>query len=211
MATLTTLQAAVQTKMGIPPSDSLITTAKITGFLNEAINALEGEGIWQWQEATETLNATVGNATLTPSSTNYGRTVALVLSGTDPLELKSVSFLDRLANASGPPIFYGFYAGQLLIRPKADTSYSFTHRYVKREIALSAGGDTPLVPDRWCPAVVEYAACLAYRSINETEKAAQCLSAYQDWIRRAMLNGDLKADNQGGGRRSGLVNPDDDE
>ena len=211
MATLTTLQTAVYTKMGIPSSDSLITSAKLTAFINEAINQMEGEGVWQWQEATETLNATVGNATLTPSSTNYGRTVALTIPGGDPLELKSVGFLDKLVNASGPPVFYGFWAGQLLIRPKADTSYSFTHRYMKREIALSAGGDTPLIPDRWIPAVVEYAASLAYRSVNDTDNAARCIAAYQDWIRRAASTGDLKANQQGGGIPSGMAPMDEDD
>ena len=211
MATLTTLQTAVYTKMGIPSSDSLITSTKLTAFINEALNQMESEGVWQWQEGTETLNATVGNATLTPSSTNFGRTVALTIPGGDPLELKPIAFLDKLVNASGPPIFYGFWAGQLIIRPKADASYSFTHRYMKREVALVSGSDTPLVPDRWIPAVVEYAASLAYRSINDADNAARCIAAYQDWIRRAVSAGALKADQQGGGIPAGVSPMDDDD
>lgn len=201
------MTTAVYTKMGVPTSDSLITSAKITAFLNEALNQLETEGIWQWQEGTETLNAVVTNATLTPSSTNYARTVSLTIPGGDPLELKPIGFLDKLASASGPPVFYGFWAGQILIRPVANASYSFTHRYLKREVALASGSDTPLVPDRWIPIVIEYACCLAYRSINDAENAARCLSAYQDGIRRAQMAGDLKADNQGGGLPAGVTSP----
>jgi len=211
VATLATLRTSVYTKMGIPTTDGLLTSTKVNAFINEALNQLEGEGIWQWQEATETLSAVVTNATLTPSSTNYGRTVALTIPGGDPLELKPIAFLDKLVNASGPPVFYGFWAGQLLIRPKADASYSFTHRYLKREVALVADGDTPLVPDRWSPAVVEYAASLAYRSMNDADNAARCVSAYQDWVRRATTEGVLKADEQGGGIPSGLKPMDDDD
>ena len=70
MATLTTIQTSVRTKMGLPTTDSLITDTALTAAINEALHTFENEGVWQWQEATETLNATVGNATLTPSSTN---------------------------------------------------------------------------------------------------------------------------------------------
>ncbi len=199
--------------MGIPSGDSLLTTTVQTAFINEALHKLEGEGEWQWQEATETLNATTGNATLTPSSVNYSRTKHLAIStGVGaPLELKDISFLDKLANASGEPVFYGFWAGALIIRPKADGSYSFTHRYLKREVDLVSGSDVPLVPDRWIPAVVEYAACLAYRRINDADNAARCLAAYQDWVQRAMNEGDLKATESGGGVPRGAKQQADDQ
>lgn len=201
MATLTSLQTDLQTKMGIVSSDSLITTTVQTAVINEALRKLEGEGEWQWQEATETLNIALNGTTLTPSSTNYSRTKSLspATGVGDALELKDIAFLDKMATFTGPPTFYGFWAGVIQIRPKSDGAYSFTHRYLKREIALSAGSDTPLVPDRWCPAVVEYAACLAYRRINDTDNAARCLAAYQAWVDAAKQNGDLKAMTSGGG------------
>lgn len=187
--------------MGLPTTDSLITDTVLTANINEALHTLENEGEWQWQEATETIAATVGNASLTPSSTNYSRTVALTIPGGDPLEVRDIEFLDKLVNASGPPVFYGFWAGTLLIRPKADTSYSFTHRYLKREIDLASGSDTPLVPDRWVPAVVEYASMLCYRRMNDAANAKICLDSYMQWVDRARRNGDLKANEAGGGMR----------
>jgi hypothetical protein len=212
VATLTSLQTALQTKLGIPSGDALLTTTVQTAFINEALHKLEGEGEWQWQEGTETLNAVITNSTLTPSSTNYSKTKHLsVTTGAGaPLELKDISFLDKLANASGEPVFYGFWAGLIQIRPKADASYSFTHRYLKREVDLVSGSDTPLVPDRWIPAVVEYAACLCYRRINDADNAARALAAYQDWVGRAAEVGDLKATESGGGVDRGAKQQADD-
>ena len=60
-------------------------------------------------------------------------------------------------------------------------------------------------------ASAEYAASLAYRSVNDTDNAARCIAAYQDWIRRAASTGDLKANQQGGGIPSGMAPMDDDD
>ena len=55
------------------------------------------------------------------------------------------------------------------------------------------------MPDRWIPAVVEYASCLCYRRMNDGDNADMCQKAYDRWITRARANGDLKAMEEGGG------------
>lgn len=197
--------------MGLPTTDSLITDTVLTALINEAIHTLEYEGEWWWLEGTETLNATVGNSTLTPSSTNYSRTKSLTYTTGQDLDLKDIAFLDILLPSQGPPAFYGFWGNIIHIRPKADTSYSFTHRYLKRELDLASGSDTPLVPDRFTPAIVEYAAYLGYRRSNDGDNAALCLSAYKDWVKRSVANGDLKVTEEGGGVPKGSNQGDDDE
>jgi hypothetical protein len=179
VATLLQLRTAVRTKTGLPSSDTLVTDANLTDIINEANHTLENEADWPWLEAVETVAVSAAGLNFTPAAT-YLRTVSIRKDTDDhPLVQWDIEQLDRLSNASGPPQWYGFYAGKVEFRPKATGSFSLIHRYLRFEPELSGDTDVPLSPTVWHRLIVEYAACLVWRRVGEPDKAAQALAAFQ--------------------------------
>jgi hypothetical protein len=193
------MRTSIRTKLGLSASDSLITDTVLDSLINEAVHQFETEADWEWLETQETLNATSGNSTLTPGAT-HARTVSLTdIAGDTPLVERPIQELEMLTAATGIPQFYGFYAGLLEIRPKANGSYSYRHKFVRFEPDLVSGTDTPLAPSTYHYAYVEYASALVHRRLQDERKAAQCMAAYNSWVERARRRSNLMSPSHGGG------------
>lgn len=61
---------------------------------------------------------------------------------------------------------------------------------------------TPLLPEPFHQAVVEYAAYLGFRRSNNLEDAGAALAAYEGWLERMKGRGDRDSDSTGGGEAS---------
>jgi len=196
---LSTMRTAVRTKCSLDVNDASLDNTALNALINEAVHTFETEADWPWLEAFEDLSVTTGNSTKAPAAT-YLRTISLFDTASDmPLEEKEIEFLDRLTAAQGKPRFYGYFAGSLEFRPKADGAYTLRHRYLRFEPDLVADGDTPIAYTAWHPAIVEYACALVYRRLQDTQRAAQYVESYKMWVDKAKKRSNLSTPDQGGG------------
>ncbi len=87
-------------------------------------------------------------------------------------------------------------ADGLVIRvaPTADQAYTLIHRYFRYEPVLSADGDTPLVPEVYSQAVIEWAAYQALTQGNSVERADRALRDFRTSLARIKDNANQGAD-----------------
>lgn len=313
---LTEFRAAVLLRMGLPDGDSLFDSTALDALVNAALRQIETEGDWSWLEAVETIDLIDGTDAYSPA-VDFVRTMALQLGTGAPLKKLPLKELLYQGGSVGRPVYYGFRADQLLLRPvpgAAEAGDDLVHTYLRSETPLSAGsapavnevhtitvnatsgnwtynfngeptgnlafnisasalttalealatigagnvqitggpgnsggttpyvltfiGDlagtnvvpsivasvslagggatvsvvttqqgqaavgatlTPLLPEPYHQAVVEYAAYLGFRRSNNLEDAGAALAAYEGWIKRMGGRGDRDSDSVGGG------------
>ncbi len=164
------------------PADSL---AQANRWINQAYLKLCEEALWPFLLATAT-----GSAPLAVADLRAIRTVktAGVTRPLDPIDE------DELADGydlttTGTPTW--FYVDNLTVRtyPVGGT---LTVRYWKVPAVLAADGDTALIPDRFCDAIVDRAVMAAARE-DAPEAAAAARASYDDTVdlmRRSLLLAD---------------------
>jgi hypothetical protein len=108
-----------------------------------------------------------------------------------------------MGGASGQPLYFGFRADELQLRPVPSSTLSVVHTYIKAEPVLSGDTDEPLLPEPFQQAAVEYAAYLGFRRANNLEDAGAALAAYEAWIKRMMARGSRLSNEEGGGELPG--------
>jgi hypothetical protein len=199
LGTFLSIRTAVQTRTGLPASDTLITAQVLKDLVNRAYHQVEGEADWPWLEASEVLSLLTNDLTKAPAAT-YLRTLDLRHNTTgEILKWMPLEFLDVLIAAKGPPKFWGYSAGVLQFRPGADQAYTIVHRYITQPIDLAADGDVPVSPSVWEGAIVEYAAYLVYQRTNDLVEAKDALAAYNDWVASMKQRAFIRSSDEGGG------------
>lgn len=196
---LTALQAAVKTRMAVPGTDALFTSAVLTDLINSALHYIETEADWPWLEASETITTTNTTDAYTPNA-NWRRTIDLRLSTGHVLRRIPVAELD-FYTGTGEPRLYAIYANQLVLRPTPVTSFlpTILHRYIRKETDLASGSDTPLMDSSYHSAIVEYATFLAHRRQAKTAEADAALAAYETWRDQMIRRAHRWSDDTGGG------------
>jgi hypothetical protein len=197
--TLAQLRTALRTRLGVPTGDPLLTDTNATDLVNSALHMLETEHDWPWLETSEDLATVIGTATVTPGAT-WMRTINLRISNGVSLSRRPVEEVDFMASAgTGEPRLYAVTGATITLFPTPSAVLTLKHRFVRSEPDLAADGDTPLVPASFRPAIVEYAAHLAYRRMRDEAKAAVALAAYGDWLKQMRARASRYADTHGGG------------
>ncbi len=186
--TLATLRARVRARAASNSADSLLTDTQLNLYVNEALLQISLEADWPWQKVIDaTQTVTVNNGTFTPP-TGWYRSASLTYADTgQPVERRAPKYLDRVIG-QGRPLYWAPDGGVISVRPVADGTYTFIHRYYRSEPNLSADGSTPLIPEVYSRAVVEYASYLALTQGNSAGRAAQCLADYASSLRRIKDN-----------------------
>lgn len=194
-------RTATEYRLGIPSGDSMFTDAVLNSLINTALRHIAAEADWDWLMGTEALSATNGVDTEALAA-GYVRTINMSIGEYPPLKQVTVDELDYMEGASGQPKFFSIVNGAAYFRPVPDGSYTIDHRYIKAESTLSNDTDTPLLPAVFHDAVVEYAAYLGFRRINEPTDAKEALESYQMWLAKMHGRGSRYADTTGGGENA---------
>jgi len=198
--TLATLRTSVRERLGVPSDDSLFTNAVLTALINDALQIVSSEADWYWLEKQENLSLVNGTSAYTVAS-DCTRTINVEDPTGIALARKPVDELVSMSTATAGVVrFFSPYGLKLEFRPVPNTSITVVHRYLGGETALSADGDTPLMPAQFQPALVEYAAYLAKMRVGNTQEAAANLEVYQGMV-ATMKDRNLKlAESRGGGQ-----------
>lgn len=184
---LTDLQGRVQSRGSFNTSDVGLTAAKLTEFINAALKQISAERDWPHLFTTETITTAAADSTYTLPA-GHIRTDAIVDPTTgDTLIERQIEELDRITGA-GRPMFWAAYGTEIVVKPIPDGVYTLTHRYVRSETALSAGGDLPLLPRHMDEGVVEWATMLAHTFTRELDKAAEAGARYNAWLKATVDN-----------------------
>ncbi|MGH9266733.1 MAG: hypothetical protein ACRD0D_00995 [Acidimicrobiales bacterium] len=183
---LSQLREAVYDLVGVPATDTLLTSAVVDRAVNQALHDAEVESEWPWLETSETVTTVAGTAAY---ATTALRSLYLAAPGQASLALVEQRELDDRwgsgpATAAGRPRDYALWAGLLELRPVPDGAYAYTHRYYRAEPDLALGTDTPLLPASFHTAIVELAAARVLRRNREEARAAQSIAEWQRWLAR---------------------------
>lgn len=187
--TLTTLQGAVRNRVPISSTDTALTAAVLTDFINAALLQISVEHNWPWLLASADISIVAGTSGYAVP-TGYVATDEIVelatgegLSHRGRKDLLSIPTTNR-----GRPEWYSVYSALVNVRPVPDASYTYKHFYYKTEPALVSGSDTPLIPTGFDEGVVEYATYLALRFKREEARAQFAMKSYTDWLKRSSDN-----------------------
>lgn len=158
-----------------------LSAARVGQFVNDAIHEINDLEPWLYLQA-----STTGTSPVTIS--DLGRIESVVdVSNRNPL-----GFMDRrdvtdyhadLTDTSSVPDYY-FVTGGTVVNTYPVSTVTLTIRYTKVGTALSNTTDTPDMPDRFRPAIIEYAVAQAFRDASNWEAAAQARAAGDQIVRR---------------------------
>ena len=203
MATLTNMMTSVRTRLGAPSSDSFYTDAKLTEYINEALDWYTAQWDWPWLEKSETINCAASDSDYAVAS-DYNSTIAVVDAAHTPLVEKPFDELLFMTTAEDAnPHFYCVYNATLHVRPVPNGTFNLTHYYRCLETALSTGSDTPLMPDQYLGCVYEYAAGLGFQAAGNLNDAGEKFKAANAWIEQMRARTNRDAATMGGGQKPG--------
>lgn len=186
---LSQLRTGTLNRMGATSDDVYFTSSVLTELINESVHTIETEYDWPWLEAFTTHSTTAGTQTITVP-TDWLRTRVLWIANYDPLQ--PLGFADlRIqydASSQDQPSAYAIAGDTIYLGPTPGATYTLNHLYIKREPDLASDTDSPLLPASFHAAIVEHATYLGLRRVQQEERAALALDAYQGWLRRMVDN-----------------------
>lgn len=193
------LRAAVYERLGVPTTDAFYTSAVMLSLINQALHFNETEYPWPWLEKTATI-ATINGTSAYATPTGYRSTIAVVDANGMELDHVPAKTVHMLLGASGAPKMYDVLGGNVRLVPVATGAQNYTHIYIGGEVDLAADSDTPLLPSIFHPAIVEYAAYIAFRRMpGKQGDAGAALAAYQGWLEQMKVEAVRYSADMGGG------------
>jgi hypothetical protein len=181
-ATLMQLRRLVRSRLGVPMTDDFFTDDVLDDSINLAIDTIETEFRWPWQERIETV-------TVTPAEPDVAMPVGWrathgLFNGEE--ELACISALDILSwsDTPGAPTVWAPVGDSLLVRPLVQTSTELTHFYQRDPVWLREDTDTPDMPAQFSGAIVAKAAELLSNREDNRAAAGVHLTDYTQWIVR---------------------------
>lgn len=180
------LRAAVFARAGLQPSDPVTSVDEVDGFVNAALAAISTRADWWWLDDSETLTTVADTATVSMSALSV-RTRALTIDDDQGGEITEISLAElrhHQTASSGRPRRYAEDGSTLVLLPTPDAAYDLTHDFVTAEPLLDADDDEPLIPARYQPAVVDYAAHLLLSQARDEERAKSRFDTFQWWEER---------------------------
>lgn len=183
MSRLAQLRRSVRSRLGIPVTDQFQTDDVIDEHINIAIQTIEQEARWPWQEAIENIvvTDTTGDWTV-PADWRATRTIIY-----DRHEVKIVGpmelYLDPV-DGTGSPQIAAVVNRTIKFRPAPAVGDTLTHVYYTRAELLVDDEDEPQMPTEFSPAIIAKAAELL--SVREDDRAAASAHAaeYGEWMGR---------------------------
>lgn len=163
----TTLQTEVFSAGFDYLNDASTGLAQVKRWINTAMAEIDGEHDWPYLEATATGTAPLAIPTLRSIEWVWDNTNDRFLTRLDRSQAAPY-YADDLTTLGTPAVYYTTNPSTINVYPVATISLSV--RFYKISTDLSAGADTPSMPARFHPAIVDLA--LAYAHRNRRDEAA---------------------------------------
>lgn len=183
MSRLAQLRRSVRSRLGIPVTDQFQTDDVIDEHINIAIQTIEQEQRWPWQEAVETITITTADGNWTVP-TDWRATRTLVYNRHEVAIVGPLEVFMYPVDGTGPAQIAAVVDRVLKIRPAPAVGDVLTHVYYRRASLLTDDEDEPQMPDEFTPAIIAKAAELL--SVREDDRAAASAHAseYNEWVQR---------------------------
>jgi len=143
---LSAIQSEVRTRCGLNANDANFTDAILLVLINAALRQISTVEDWPWMQVSTTA-VTVANTETISLASNCRKVNQMQYEYRD---LRYVQFRDRhlYYGLTGYPALFSEFAGSYYIWPTPDAVYTINYTYYRTtETALSAAGDSPLIPD----------------------------------------------------------------
>lgn len=182
MTRLAQLRRSVTSRLGTPVTDQFQTSDVIDEYINVAIQTIEQEARWPWQESVQTITITdtTGDVTVTADwkatrSIIAGRTQLTIVTPVDVL---------LVPLSGGTPQIATIVDRVIKFRPAPAIGAVLQHVYYRTPILLIEDEDEPQMPTEYTPAIIAKACELL--SVREDDRASAAAHAgeYNEWLVR---------------------------
>jgi hypothetical protein len=181
------LRRLVRSRLGVPSTDQMFTDDQLDDHINLAIEAVDAEQRWPWQEQMETtiLDEMTPDISLGPA---WRATRGLFRD--DQIELKLVSPSDILSwyvsstDVTGLPEVWAPIGDRIVVRPLPSGQVKLVHYFYTQPVWLRHDDDEPDIPDQFVGAIIAKAAELLSTREDDRAAAAAHSIEYRDWIDR---------------------------
>jgi hypothetical protein len=188
VTTLMQLRRLVRSRLGVPTSDQMFQDDQLDDHINLAVEAVEAEQRWPWQEHVDTVYIEPNTPDI-PLGPRWRATRMLLVADTK-VELQLVSPSDVLSwyvsavDVGGPPTVWAPIGDHIVVRPLPSEQIALTHYYYSHPNWLRGDDDEPETPSQFVGAIVAKAAELL--SVREDDRAAAGAHnvEYNQWIER---------------------------
>jgi len=181
-ATLMQLRRLVRARLGVPSNDDMFQDDVLDDHINLAIDTIEMEQRWPWQERIEQV-------TVSPAAPDIvlpagWRATHGLFNGEEELSLVSPLDILSWAETSGAARVWAPVGDSLLVRPLVSGDVTLTHFYQRDPVWLRDDSDQPDMPSQFTGAIVAKAAELLSTREDNRAAAAVHLADYTGWIQR---------------------------
>lgn len=183
--TLSAMQTEVFARGFSYLNDGSTGTARVTRWLNDAMHEIDSRADWPY------LNTTVtGTAPLTITDLNTVESVTAVdlLMTLAPADRRDLRDWYADLTITGTPRNWYLTGGNVINVFPANTGITLTVDYWRNAPDLAAAGDTPLMPDQYRMAIVEYACAKAHLDAVNEASAQSCRQAGDQLVAQMMVN-----------------------
>lgn len=180
---LSQLRQMVRSRIGVPTSDRFQDSTEIDAAINLAVDTVESEHRWPWQERATTATLTAGDPEM-PMPSDWASSRVLFIEDAELVNVAPADLYRRPLTPQAQPDVWAIINGTIYVRPTPDDAHVVTHMYYRAHSALENDSDTIDMPDRFAVAVVAKAA--EHLSIREDDRssAAAHLAEYMTTIAR---------------------------
>jgi hypothetical protein len=199
VTTLLQMRRLVRTRLGVPVHDNMMRPELIDDCVNLAIQEIEEQHRWPWQETVQDPAPTVTtDEPYFDVPEGWRATVTLLR---DTTELQQFSYADLMrypSSATGAPTVYALIGDRIHVRPYPQAETTLIHIYIGTPTLLTADTDEPEIPAGYTGAIVAKACELL--AIREDNRAAAATHAatFAQWM------GNMRKDNR---RTTGPITP----
>lgn len=183
MSQLSQLRRSVRSRLGIPVTDQFQSDEIIDEHINVAIQTIEQEQRWPWQEAIQTV--TIEDSTGDFTVPVDWRATRAIVCGTNNVQIVSpIDVVMYPTDANGIPQIAAVVDRTVKLRPAPTPGVTLSHIYYRGPILLVNDEDEPQMPPEYTPAIIAKACEML--SLREDDRAAAGahLTEYQQWVGR---------------------------
>ena len=183
MSRLVQIRRTVRSRLGVPVTDQFQTDEVIDENINIAVQTIEQEFRWPWQETIQTV--TINNVSGDFSCPKDWKATRTLVCGQEQVHLASpIEVLLLPTNVVGLPRVFAIIDRTVKLRPAPPVATVLQHVYYRTPILLINDNDEPQMPTEYTPAIVAKAAELL--SLREDDRASAGTHAgeYAQWLGR---------------------------
>lgn len=172
----------VYERVGVDRKDPMVTEETCRRAINSGLQKISLIVDWPWLQRSVTFTTTATDTYDTPG--DWRKTRHIVDPNGSRLDRYDRGQLDDrwTGTETGMPREYAIEADKIVLRPVPTVGLELTHRYLRREERLEQSSDSPLLPDEFSNAVVEYAAGQVLRKVRRYSDANVATALYQSEI-----------------------------